>query len=242
MAANGPTNQDVLDQLVVLQRQFTTLQHKNAPLSNEIQALQQAAAAAGAGGGGGGQVGQAGGGQQQQRATTFALTPATMDLTGLIDFASKLGQSIYKQGCDKLTEDEGFLMTPATTVAFVKAFKNRCSIMGWNHGAQKVTKFLNRDNLTINVVRHYGQISKVDLNSGCEELCKAGGMHFQGRATQNNHMMVQCLKKSLSVAALACLEPYQSQYLFDGVEYGPLMYKIIMRLATINSIATNEAL
>jgi hypothetical protein len=114
--------------------------------------------------------------------------------------------------------------------------------MGWNHGAQNITKFLNRDNLTINVVRHYGQISKVDLNSGCEELCKAGGMHFQGRATQNNHMMVQCLKKSLSVAALACLEPYQSQYLFDGVEYGPLMYKIIMRLATINSIATNEAL
>ncbi len=41
---------------------------------------------------------------------------------------------------------------------------------------------------------------------------------------------------------LACLEPYQSQYLFDGVKYGPLMYKMIMRLATIDSIATNKAL
>ncbi len=47
-----------------------------------------------------------------------------MDLTRLIDFASKLGQSIYKQGCDKLTKDKGFPVTPATTVAFVKAFKN----------------------------------------------------------------------------------------------------------------------
>jgi hypothetical protein len=55
-------------------------------------------------------------------------------------------------------------------------------------------------------------------------------------------MMAQCLKKSLTVAALARLEPYQSQYLFDGVEYGPLMYKIIMRLATIDSVATTEAL
>jgi hypothetical protein len=114
--------------------------------------------------------------------------------------------------------------------------------MGWNHGAQNITKFLNRDNLTINVVRHYGQIAKTNLKSGCKEFCKAGGMCFQGRATQNNHMMAQCLKKSLTVAALACLKPYQSQYLFNRVEYGPLMYKIIMRLATMDSIATNEAL
>jgi hypothetical protein len=30
--------------------------------------------------------------------------------------------------------------------------------------------------------------------------------------------------------------------MFDGVEYAPLMYKIIMRLATINSIATTQML
>ncbi len=65
MAANGPTNQDVLDQLAALQGQFTTLQQENTALSNKVQALQQAAAAVRAGGGGGGQVGQAGGGQQQ---------------------------------------------------------------------------------------------------------------------------------------------------------------------------------
>ncbi len=111
--------------------------------------------------------------------------------------------------------------------------------MGWNHGAQNITKFLNQDNLTINVVRHYGQIAKANLKSGCKKFCKAGGTHFQGRAMQNNHMMVQCLKKSLTVAALARLEPYQSQYLFKGVKYGQLMYEIIMHLATIDSISTN---
>jgi hypothetical protein len=55
-------------------------------------------------------------------------------------------------------------------------------------------------------------------------------------------MVAQFLKKSLTVAALAHLEPFQSQYLFDGVEYRPLMYEIIMRLATIDSIATTETL
>jgi hypothetical protein len=34
----------------------------------------------------------------------------------------------------------------------------------------------------------------------------------------------------------------QAQYTFDGIKYGPLMYKIIMRLATIDSIATTETL
>ncbi len=58
---------------------------------------------------------------------------------GLIDYSSKLGQSIYKQSCDKLTNDEGFPMIPATTMAFVKAFENRCTIMGWNQGAQNIT-------------------------------------------------------------------------------------------------------
>ncbi len=41
---------------------------------------------------------------------------------------------------------------------------------------------------------------------------------------------------------MACLEPYQAQYMFEGVEYGPLMYKTIMRLATIDSIATTKTL
>ncbi len=55
-------------------------------------------------------------------------------------------------------------------------------------------------------------------------------------------MMVQCLKKSPTVASLACLEPYRAQFMFEGVEYGPLMYKTIMRLATIDSIATTKTL
>ncbi len=55
-------------------------------------------------------------------------------------------------------------------------------------------------------------------------------------------MMAQCLKKLLKIAALARLKPYQSQYLFDRVECRPLMYKIIMRLATINNIATTKTL
>jgi hypothetical protein len=133
-------------------------------------------------------------------------------------------------------------MTPMTTVAFVKAFENRSSIMGWNQGPMNITKFTNSKNAVINIVKSYSQINEATLKAGCEIFCDLTGANYQTRASQNNHMMAQCLKKSLTVSALARLEPYQSQYLFNGVEYGPMMYKIIMRLATIDSVATDEAL
>ena len=56
-------------------------------------------------------------------------------------------------------------------------------------------------------------------------------------------MMISiCLAKLLTADAQARLLTYRNKYTFDGVEYPPLMYKIIMRLATINSVATNQTL
>jgi hypothetical protein len=119
---NVPTVQQVMAQVIALQDQLATLQNKSVTLQTQLNTLQNAGAA----------QQQAPAQQNVPRAASFALAPATTNLVGLIDYTSKLGQSIYKQGCDKLTNDEGFLMTPATTVAFVKAFKNHCTIMGWN--------------------------------------------------------------------------------------------------------------
>jgi hypothetical protein len=55
-------------------------------------------------------------------------------------------------------------------------------------------------------------------------------------------MMSICLAKLLTADAQARLLTYRDKYTFDGVEYAPLMYKIIMRLVTINSVATTQTL
>jgi hypothetical protein len=133
-------------------------------------------------------------------------------------------------------------MTPSTTVAFVKSLDNRSNNMGWSTGLQNVTKFQNAANVTIDIIKNYGQIAEDDLRAGCESFCKAGGARFQQRASQNNHMLAQCLLNSLTPAAKTRLEVYESQYTFDGVLYGPLIYKKIMQLATIDSVATTETL
>ncbi len=54
--------------------------------------------------------------------------------------------------------------------------------------------------------------------------------------------MSMCLNKSLTASVRASLLTYRNEYTFDGIKYAPLMYKIIMRLATIDSVATTQTL
>ncbi len=80
------------------------------------------------------------------------------------------------------------------------------------------------------------------LKTACEQFYKAGEIDSQTRAKQNNMMMSNCLSNFLSMEAKVRLLTYRNDYTFDGVEYAPLMYKVIMRLATIDSIATTQTL
>jgi hypothetical protein len=129
-------------------------------------------------------------------------------------------------------------MTPDQTVILVEAFHRRATMMGWNQGARQITLFANSAGRQINIIKSYGQIDKATFKSVCERFCKPGGVNSQTRVKQNNMMMSIRLAKSLTADAQARLLIYRNKYMFGGVEYAPLMYKIIMRLATIHSVAT----
>jgi hypothetical protein len=170
MAQQPPSLEDILSQVRALQGQLTALQQVNQNLQNQLNAMQNAPPqpAGGAGAGAGVAWAPLPGGAKP---TAFSLTPTTTNLVGLIDYSSKLGQSIYKQGCKKLTKDEGFQMTPSITAAFVKTFENRCSIIGWNQGTMGITKFSNLQGVTINIVKNYGRIDKPTLKAHCNKFC-----------------------------------------------------------------------
>jgi len=55
-------------------------------------------------------------------------------------------------------------------------------------------------------------------------------------------MMAICLMKTLTAGAQAKLLACRSEFTFDDVEYAPMMYKIIMRLTTMDSVATTQSL
>jgi hypothetical protein len=114
--------------------------------------------------------------------------------------------------------------------------------MGWNQGTRQITLFANSAGRQINIIKSYGQIDKATLKFAYERFCKPGGVDSQSRAKQNNMMMSICLAKLLTADVQARLLNYHNEYTSDGVEYTPLVYKTIMRLATINSVATTQML
>ncbi len=133
-------------------------------------------------------------------------------------------------------------MTPNQTVIFIEAFHHRARMMGWNQGAMQITLFANITGCQVDIIKGYGQIDKATLNSACERFYKPWEVHSQTRVKQNNTMMSVCTAKSLTADAQARLLTYWNKYTFDGIEYAPLMYKIIMRLATIDYVATTQML
>jgi hypothetical protein len=53
----------------------------------------------------------------------------------IIDFSTKRGSAIFKQGCkafDNKALTDGFAMTPNQTVIFVEAFHRCATVMVWN--------------------------------------------------------------------------------------------------------------
>jgi hypothetical protein len=86
----------------------------------------------------------------------FAETPQTMEVNNPINYATKRGAEIYKQGCAPLNDKsltKGFNMTPNQTITFVKAFQRHCAKMGWNAGNKSITSFQNKDGNTINIIK-----------------------------------------------------------------------------------------
>ncbi len=168
-----------------------------------------------------------------------------LGINDLINCLTKRDQLIYNHGCAALDDKaltNGFNMIPNETVVFVKAFQRHADAMGWTKGTKQIMTFTNRDGKSIDIIKNYGQIIKAVLKTACEQFCKAGEIDSQTRAKQNNTMMSNCLSNLLSMEAKVKLLTYQNDYTFDGVEYAPLMYKVIMRLATINLIATTQTL
>jgi len=114
--------------------------------------------------------------------------------------------------------------------------------MGWNKGSKQITTFTNSSSVSIDIIKSYSQINEATLKTACEKFCKAREADAESRAKQNNMMMSMCLNKSLMASAKASLLTYRNEYTFDGVKYASLMYKIIMRLTTIDSVATTQTL
>ncbi len=213
-----------------MEAENTTLTAANTTLTAQVQNLPGGAAAGGADRGGAGAA----------PLVTFAATPAMVNHQDLINYSTKVGTTIYNEGCEKLTTE--FDMKLSGTVVYTTELQAKYVKTGWHMDTKKIINFTNAAGSTINIVHQYGQIDMATFQTQCEVFCKSTGTLFQARARQNNTMMSKCIMKTLTPAARVRLLPFQGDYKIDNVIYTPLLHKKIMALATINSIATTKTL
>jgi hypothetical protein len=154
----------------------------------------------------------------------FADTPQTLGAEDLIDYSSKRGSEIYKQGIAPLDDKsltDGFNMTTNQTVIFTEAFLSCATAMGWNKGSKQITTFTNSSGVSVDIIKSYGQIDEATLKTACERFCKAGEADAKSRAKQNNTMMSMCLNKSLTASAKASLLTYHNEYTYVQDHHAP---------------------
>jgi hypothetical protein len=110
----------------------------------------------------------------------FDDTPQTLGTDDPINYLTKKGSTIFKQGWkafDNKALTDGFTMTPDQTVIFVEAFHHHATTMGWKQGARQITFFANSAVRQVNIIKSYSQIYKATLKSACESFCKPGGVN-----------------------------------------------------------------
>jgi hypothetical protein len=89
----------------------------------------------------------------------FANTPQTLGANDLIDYLTKRGSTIFKQGCKPLNDKaltNGFAMTPNQTVIVIEALHCCFTTMGWSQGAMQITLFANSASCQVNIIKTYG--------------------------------------------------------------------------------------
>jgi hypothetical protein len=179
---------------------------------------------------------------------SFALTPGQIRPEDLVDYETRVGDRIWTQSIRAL--DTKFDMTSKHSLTFVENLSGRAAVNGWNQGSKSIFHFKNKAGKDIDLIHEYGQITLEELTTQCEQMTGTGA-EVNTRMAQNNAQCRECLLNTLTPEANARLLTHREDYRINATNaagkaesylVAPLMYKVIMTCATIDSKATEQTL
>ena len=179
----------------------------------------------------------------QPTAAVYARTPALMGQSDLLDFRKKADMNVYTEGKSPILEgDKQFDVKTETLGPFLKKLHMKATNKGWNdpNNTQQIAMFNITHNgavIAIDITKSYGRIDLTKLRTPqCEKFMT--GADAQHRANQNNQMMQMSIWDLLTMRAQQSLTQHESDYTLGGIICGPLLLKVIIRSATMDSRST----
>lgn len=178
----------------------------------------------------------------------YASCPGRFASSSILDFGKKTDLSIYNSGCKSLYGgDQLFDGTTSNLTMFLKLLTDRSNELAWGEASnpQQINLFTitpsgSTTPVQINVVTQYAMSSIAVLSVQCARFMT--GVDKENRANQNNSMMAKCIHNSLTPKCQLQLIQYESEYTVAGSVCAPLLFKVLMRIATMDSVATIKAL
>jgi hypothetical protein len=172
----------------------------------------------------------------------YARTPALMGKSDLLDFRKKADLNVYTEGKSPILEgDKQFDVKTETLGPFLKKLHMKATNEGWNNpsNTQQIAMLNITHNgavIAINITKSYGYIGLTKLRTQCRRFMT--GADTQHQANQNNQMIQTSIWDLLTMRAQQSLTQHESDYTLGGVICGPLLLKVIIRFATMDSRST----
>ena len=170
---------------------------------------------------------------QPQAAIDFALAPALVNADALIDYNTPAGAKLYERAVKPLSPDDLYDLSSDRLTVFLADLDDRIVASGWEGifsipedaaAAAPVLRMLTTD---------YGVVTLDQIRAHAETY-----LPNNDRNCQNAFQAFNCLMNSLDNKAKMRINLRRDLFVVDGVGHGPLLLKVIVQTAYVDTRST----
>ena len=164
--------------------------------------------------------------QPNANQAVFALSPARANLNRFIDYNSPAGAKLFNKVTASL--DYTFDVEQGSVQTFIEALKDRAIMAGWNANNANII-----DINGTNLLDEYGVLTLQQIQADAAQY-----IDDHTRKAQNSYQMYVCIMSSLTDDGRAKLLTRAELYTRNQVSSGPLLFKVLMMMASVDTVAT----
>ena len=167
----------------------------------------------------------------QNQGPAFALTPGQANANQFIDYTTSTGIKLWQEATASLPNK--FTAEGQDANQFCESLLERAEKSGWNNPASDIVNF-QVNNEQINLFTGYGRLTTEQITIDSTYIGN------QDRQAQNNAQLYHCIKNSLTAEAERKILAERDLYHINGQPSGPLLFKLLMQKAIIDTWATSS--
>jgi hypothetical protein len=165
----------------------------------------------------------------------FGLTPVSVQSRNIINYSSSQGIKLYHVAAAALKTM--YHLESGNVNQANEALMQRASESAWDATGADILNIPDSNGAHCNVISEYGLLSAHDIRDHVSTYHTR-----QTRQAQNGVQMGQCLLNSMTEAGKLKIMKESDAYFVDGILYGTLLLKLILKNAIIDSRATSANL